>query len=97
MPSALVLFGKQLRALREGRSISQEKLAELCGVHRNYIGRVERAETNMKFDRLIKLSAGLKVRPEQLLKLIPKQTLADAIELEKQIKELQKKAASRKR
>lgn len=97
MPSALVLFGRQLRALREDRSISQEKLAELCGVHRNYIGRVERAETNMKFDRLIKLSAGLKVRPEQLFKLIPKQTLADAIELEKQIKELQKKAASRKR
>ena len=97
MPSALVLFGRQLRALREDRSISQEKLAELCGVHRNYIGRVERAETNMKFDRLIKLSAGLKVRPEQLFKLIPKQTLADAIELEKQIKELQKKATSRKR
>jgi transcriptional regulator with XRE-family HTH domain len=97
VPSALVLFGKQLRALREDRSISQEKLAELCGVHRNYIGRVERAETNMKFDRLIKLSAGLKVRPDQLFKLIPKQTLADAIELEKQIKELQKKAASRKR
>jgi len=97
VPSALVLFGRQLRALREDRSISQEKLAELCGVHRNYIGRVERAETNMKFDRLIKLSAGLKVRPEQLFKLIPKQTLADAIELEKQIKELQKKATSRKR
>jgi transcriptional regulator with XRE-family HTH domain len=88
VPSALVLFGRQLRVLRKDRELSQEKLAELCGVHRNYIGRVERAETNMKFDRLIKLSAGLKVRPEQLFKLIPRQTLAEAMALERAVKKL---------
>lgn len=78
MPSALILFGKQIRALRKKRRLSQEKLAELCAVHRNYIGRVERAETNVKFDSVIRLSAGLKVRPEQLFKGISRQTLADA-------------------
>jgi XRE family transcriptional regulator, regulator of sulfur utilization len=78
VPSALVLFGRQVRILRNERRLSQEKLAELCAVHRNYIGRVERAETNVKFDSVIRLSVGLKVRPEQLFKLIPKQTLADA-------------------
>lgn len=83
MPSALDLFGKQIRALREAQHLSQEKLAELCGVHRNYIGRVERAETNVKFDSVIRLSAGLKVRPERLFKIIPKQTLADAVEIRK--------------
>jgi transcriptional regulator with XRE-family HTH domain len=88
VPSALVLFGRKLRVLREDRDLSQEKLAELCGVHRNYIGRVERAETNMKFDRVIKLAAGLKVRPEQLFHLIPKQTLAEAIALERAVKKL---------
>jgi transcriptional regulator with XRE-family HTH domain len=88
VPSALVLFGRKLRVLREDRNLSQEKLAELCGVHRNYIGRVERAETNMKFDRVIKLSAGLKVRPEQLFQLIPKQSLSEAIALEKAVKKL---------
>jgi len=88
VPSALVLFGRQLRVLRQDRELSQEKLAELCGVHRNYIGRVERAETNMKFDRVIKLSAGLKVRPEQLFRLIPRQTLAEAVALERAVKEL---------
>jgi transcriptional regulator with XRE-family HTH domain len=91
LPSALVLFGRQLRVLRKDRKLSQEKLAELCGVHRNYIGRVERAETNMKFDRVIKLSAGLKVRPDQLFKLIPKQTLAEAVALERAMKKLSNK------
>ena len=91
MPSALVLFGRQLRELRLDRELSQEKLAELCGVHRNYIGRVERAETNMKFDRVIKLSAGLKVRPELLFKLIPRQTLAEAVALERALKKLSNK------
>ena len=84
----MVLFGRQLRVLRKDRELSQEKLAELCGVHRNYIGRVERAETNMKFDRVIKLSAGLKVRPEQLFRLIPRQTLAEALALERAVKKL---------
>lgn len=78
MPSALVLFGRQVRLLRNKRRLSQEKLAELCAVHRNYIGRVERAETNVKFDSVIRLSVGLKVRPEQLFKLIPRQTLSEA-------------------
>ena len=50
----------------------------MCAVHRNYIGRVERAETNVKFDSVIRLSVGLKVRPEQLFKLIPRQTLSEA-------------------
>ena len=81
MPSALVLFGKQVRVLRKKQLLSQEKLAELCGVHRNYIGRVERAETNMKFDSVIRLSVGLKVRPERLFKMISRQTLADADEI----------------
>lgn len=42
----------------------------------------------MKFDRVIKRSAGLKVRPEQLFQLIPKQSLSEAIVLEKAVKKL---------
>lgn len=91
MPNALDLFGKKLRLMREDRKLSQEKLAELCGVHRNYIGRVERAETNMKFERVIRLSVGLKVRPELLFRLVPKHTLEDAIELEKAVKKLNRR------
>jgi transcriptional regulator with XRE-family HTH domain len=66
-----VLFGKQVRALREERKLSQEKLAELCHVHRNYPGRVERAEVNIRFDYILALARGLEVKPAELFKLIP--------------------------
>lgn len=72
MPSALDLFGKKVKLLRIERRLSQEKLAAMCAVHRNYIGRVERGKTNIKFDRLMKLAGGLRVRPAELFKLIPK-------------------------
>jgi transcriptional regulator with XRE-family HTH domain len=72
VPSALELFGKKLRALRKDRRLSQEKLAELCDVHRNYIGRIERAERNISFDYVIRIAFGLSVRPEVLFHLIPR-------------------------
>lgn len=87
MPSALDLFGKQIRVMRKERRLSQEKLAELCAVHRNYIGRVERAETNIRFDSVIRLSAGLKVRPEKLFRLISRPTIADADAIKKKTSE----------
>lgn len=71
MERARVLFGRQVRALREERKLSQEKLAELCRVHRNYPGRVERAEVNIRFDYIVALARGLEVKPAELFKLIP--------------------------
>ncbi len=37
-------FGALVRQVRLQKGLSQERLAELCGLHRNYIGAVERAE-----------------------------------------------------
>jgi transcriptional regulator with XRE-family HTH domain len=73
VPSALVLFGKQVRRLRIERHLSQEKLAEMCDFHRNQIGRIERAEQTVSFDGLLQLSYGLAVPPSKIFRLVPTQ------------------------
>lgn len=82
MPSALELFGRKVKELRTTRGLSQEALAELCAVHRNYVGRIERAELDLSFKYVMKLSVGLEVRPMELFRLIPKLTLDDLPEPE---------------
>jgi transcriptional regulator with XRE-family HTH domain len=91
VPSALELFGKQIRALRLARHLSQEKLAEMCGTHRNFVGVIERADKAPGFNYVLKLSVGLKVRPAELFKLIPNLTSADIPESEKKKKNKKEK------
>jgi transcriptional regulator with XRE-family HTH domain len=67
------LFGKQLRILRKERHLSQEKLAEKCGYHRNQIGRIERGDQTVSFDGILQLSHGLAVPPAEIWKLVPVQ------------------------
>jgi transcriptional regulator with XRE-family HTH domain len=65
------LFGKKLKDLRTARGISQEKLAEIAGVHRNFVGLAERGAQNISLSNLTKLAHALKVRPAELIKDIP--------------------------
>ena len=60
----------------------------MCAVHRNYIGRIERSEVNITFDSIMKVAGGLKVRPDVLLKLIPKQPAPVSDAKNKKSKEL---------
>lgn len=53
------MLGRIVREERMRRGTSQEKFAEFCAVHRNYIGRVERAELNLSFDTLHRIARGL--------------------------------------
>lgn len=60
-------FGKHLRELREKRGLSQEKLAELADLHRNYTGLLERGGSNPTLLAIVALARALKVRPAKLI------------------------------
>ncbi len=66
----LKLFAKRLHELRVGKGVSQEKLAEMANVHRNYVGRLERAEQSPSLDLICRLARALKVRPAELLERV---------------------------
>ncbi|MGO9535118.1 MAG: helix-turn-helix domain-containing protein [Syntrophobacteraceae bacterium] len=64
----LVKFGQRVRQERTTRKLSQEQLAELAGVHRTYIGMIERGEKNITLENIEKLAKALGLKPEELLR-----------------------------
>lgn len=61
-------FGKIIRILREGKGLSQEDFAEVVGIHRTYIGGIERGERNPTLTTIHKLAKALNVKSSELLK-----------------------------
>lgn len=62
------VIADNVRRLRKARGLSQEGLADLCGLHRTYVGSIERAERNLSVDNIAKLAAALGIEGWQLLK-----------------------------
>ncbi len=60
-------FGETVRRFREDEGISQEELADRCGLHRTYIGSVERGERNVSLANIVRLAQALKRAPSALL------------------------------
>lgn len=63
----LLLFGHNVQKYRKAKGLSQEKLAEIAGVHRTYIGMIERAEKNITLCNMEKIAKSLNVSISQLL------------------------------
>jgi transcriptional regulator with XRE-family HTH domain len=60
-------FGARLREMREKAGISQEKLAELAGLHRTYVSSVERGKRNISIQNIERLAAALKTTMAELM------------------------------
>lgn len=61
------ILSKNIRRLRREQGFSQEELSELCGLHRTYVGSVERGERNVTLSTLEAFSDALGVSVPQLL------------------------------
>ena len=66
---AHVALGRAIRQLRARREISQEELGHLSGLHRTYVGGIERGERNPSFANLLRIADALDVSPSQLFTL----------------------------
>jgi transcriptional regulator with XRE-family HTH domain len=59
-------FGNRIRSLREQSGLSQEALAAKAGVHRTYMGGIERGERNLCLKNILRLAEALGVHPADL-------------------------------
>lgn len=59
-------FGQAIRELRQERGISQEGLANACGIDRSYMGAVERGERNASLKNILRIADGLGVSATEL-------------------------------
>lgn len=67
MTSVKVRFGRRVREARRRKGWSQERLAEECGLHRTYVGGIERGERNPSLVNIVRLAETLGVSPGTLL------------------------------
>jgi transcriptional regulator with XRE-family HTH domain len=59
--------GHNLRAYRKAKGFSQEAFADVLGVHRTYMGAIERGERNLSLKSVEKIAATLELEPLTLL------------------------------
>lgn len=60
-------FGRRLRRFREEAGLSQEQLAHAAGVHRTYVGHVERGETTPTLYSIVRLANALSIAAGELV------------------------------
>lgn len=61
-------FGANLRRFRQARGVNQEDFADTLGMHRTYMGAIERGERNLSLRKVERIAARLGVEPLELLR-----------------------------
>ena len=59
-------FGEKVRELRREKKLSQEELAFRAGIHRNYLGGIERGERNPCLNNILSIADALEISPAEL-------------------------------
>lgn len=70
VPSVNVAFGRTVRSLRESAGYSQEGFAHAIGVHRTYIGALERGQANPTLETIVTIARGLRVSLPALFQVV---------------------------
>ena len=67
LKNVLRALGDAIRNRRQATGLSQDELGHLCGLHRTYIGSVERGERNVTIASIFNIAHALQLSPHQLL------------------------------
>ena len=63
----MIAFGKRVREARRSKGISQERLAEMAGIDRSYMGNIERGEKNITLKKAYEISDALEIDIQNLV------------------------------
>jgi transcriptional regulator with XRE-family HTH domain len=69
-----ISFGRAVKKFRLAAGLSQEKLAALAGIHRNYAGAVERGERNVAVINMCRIAKALSIPLNELVREMEKQS-----------------------
>jgi transcriptional regulator with XRE-family HTH domain len=78
MANIRLVLGDRVRCLRVSLGLSQERLADVAGLHRTYVGGVERGERNATIEVVAQLAQALGVVPADLLRVVSKEPASRA-------------------
>jgi len=65
----LIKFGRRVRELRQERNFTQQQLADISGLHKNYIGMIERGERNPSLVNIEILAGSFEISISELMKM----------------------------
>lgn len=73
MPNLQEVLGSRIREFRLKKGFSQESFADHCGLHRTYMGGIERGERNLTIETILAVAKGLELTLSELLVGIEKE------------------------